>query len=178
MAWVSPWPWGVVGHKCGLGAATAVGGAVGPAAVTTAGVTVIPMDVQVLFTHHHREAMANAAERGFWMPLPLRHAQLRGVAYLTAISRGQSQIQQLVEVAGFEPWRDASGAELWLPFLGQRLELPRPIRLGHRRLLQGWLPQHPQQCQLVPLDALLVAKRLSDCVAQSCCQDGETASWR
>jgi hypothetical protein len=65
-----------------------------------------------------------------------------------------------------------------LPFLGQRLELPRPIRLGHRRLLQGWLPQHPQQCQLVPLDALLVAKRLSDCVAQSCCQDGETASWR
>ena len=27
-----------------------------------------PMDVQVLLTHHHREAMANAAERGFWMP--------------------------------------------------------------------------------------------------------------
>jgi hypothetical protein len=120
------------------------------------------MDVQVLLTHHHREAMANAAERGFWMPLPLQQHQLRAVGYLTAISRGQGCLRQLLEVVGFEPWRDASGVELWLPFLGQRLDLPRAIRLGHRRVLQGWLPQRPQEVQLVALDALLAAQRLSD----------------
>ena len=128
------------------------------------------MAVQVLLTHHHREAMANAVERGFWMPLPLQPQQLRSVGYLTALSRGQGQIQQLVEVVGFEPWREANGVVLWLPFLGQRLDLPRPLRLGDRHRLQGWLPHRPQDCQVVPLDALLAAERLSDCVVEIRCQ--------
>jgi len=120
------------------------------------------MTTKVLLTHHHRQAMANAAERGFWMPLPLQGHQLRDVRYLSAISRGQGQITSLVEIASFEPWRDATGVEQWLPFLGGRLVLPHAIPLGNRRLLAEWLPQRREQSQIVELLALLAAKRLSD----------------
>ena len=117
---------------------------------------------KVLLTHHHRDALANASERGFWMPLPLHGDQLSEVLYLAAVSRGESSIKQLLEITSFEPWRDASGVEQWLPFVGQRLDLPRPIPLGHRRLLQGWLPQRREDSQLVELHQLLAAQRLSD----------------
>ena len=123
------------------------------------------MTTNVLLTHHHHQALANAAERGFWMPLPLQRQQLHEVMYLTALSRGETTIKQLVEVSSFEPWRHPSGVEHWLPFLGQRLELPRPIPLGNRRLLAGWLPQRRDDSQILPLDALLAAERLSDLLA-------------
>ena len=122
------------------------------------------MNSQVLLTHHHHRAMENAAERGFWMPLPLQGDQLTEVQYLSAISRGQGSITALVEITSFEPWRDGSGEEQWLPFLGQRLELPRAIPLGNRRLLAGWLPQRREHSQIVDLLALLAAERLSDLV--------------
>ena len=68
----------------------------------------------VLLTHHHHQALANAAERGFWMPLPLRRSDLDGLLYLTALSHGSGRISQLLEVCSFEPWRVADG-RLWGP---------------------------------------------------------------
>ena len=129
------------------------------------------MTTKVLLTHHHRDAIENAAERGFWMPLPLEAEQLKDVMYLTSISYGETTLKQLVEVASFEPWRESDGIERWLLFLGQRLELPKPLPLGDRGLLAGWLPRQREAVQLIELDALLAAKRLSDVLAGSsaCC---------
>ena len=120
------------------------------------------MTTKVLLTHHHREALENAADRGFWMPLPLEAEQLKDVMYLTSLSYGESTLKQLVEVASFEPWREGDGVERWLPFLGQRLDLPRALPLGDRGLLSGWLPRQREQWQLVDLSALLSVERLSD----------------
>ena len=130
------------------------------------------MTTKVLLTHHHRDAIENAADRGFWMPLPLEAEQLKDVMYLTSLSYGETTLKQLVEVASFEPWREADGIERWLPFLGQRLELPQPLPLGDRGLLAGWLPRQREAVQIVELDALLAAHRLSDVLpgsGASCC---------
>jgi hypothetical protein len=67
------------------------------------------MTTKVLLTHHHRDAIQNAADRGFWMPLPLEADQLKDVMYLTSISYGETKLKQLVEVASFEPWRESDG---------------------------------------------------------------------
>ena len=129
------------------------------------------MTTKVLLTHHHRDAIENAADRGFWMPLPLEAGQLKDVMYLTSLSYGETTLKQLVEVASFEPWREADGIERWLPFLGQRLELPKPLPLGNRQLLAGWLPRQREAVQIIELDALLAADRLSDVLPGSgaCC---------
>ena len=129
------------------------------------------MTTKVLLTHHHRDAIENAADRGFWMPLPLEAEQLKDVMYLTSISYGEISIKQLVEIASFEPWRESDGIERWLPFLGQRLELPQPLPLGDRRLLAGWLPRQREAVQIIELDVLLAAHRLSDVLPGSgaCC---------
>ena len=129
------------------------------------------MTTKVLLTHHHRDAIENAAGRGFWMPLPLAADQLKDVMYLTSLSYGEISIKQLVEIASFEPWRESDGIERWLPFLGQRLDLPQPLPLGDRRLLAGWLPRQREAVQIVELDALLAARRLSDVLPGSgaCC---------
>ena len=129
------------------------------------------MTTKVLLTHHHRDAIENAADRGFWMPLPLAAEQLKDVMYLTSLSYGETTLKQLVEVASFELWREADGSERWLPFLGQRLELPQPLPLGDRRLLAGWLPRQREAVQIVELDALFAAERLSDVLPGSgaCC---------
>ena len=120
------------------------------------------MTTKVLLTHHHRDALENAADRGFWMPLPLEAEQLKDVMYLTSLSYGETTLKQLVEVASFEPWRESDGLERWLPFLGQRLDLPKPLPLGDRGLLAGWLPRQREAVQIIELDALLAAERLSD----------------
>ena len=125
------------------------------------------MTTKVLLTHHHRDAIENAADRGFWMPLPLEAEQLKDVMYLTSLSYGETTLKQLVEVASFEPWRESDGIERWLPFLGQRLDLPRPLPLGDRGLLAGWLPRQREAVQIIELDALLGADRLSDVLAGS-----------
>ena len=129
------------------------------------------MTTKVLLTHHHRDAIENAADRGFWMPLPLEAEQLKDVMYLTCLSYGEITLKQLVEVVSFEPWREDDGVERLLPFIGQRLELPRPLPLGDRRLLAGWLPRQREAVQIIELDALLAAKRLSDVLPGSgaCC---------
>ena len=129
------------------------------------------MTTKVLLTHHHRDALENAADRGFWMPLPLEAEQLKDVMYLTSLSYGETTLKQLVEVASVEPWRESDGIARWLPFLGQRLELPQPLPLGDRRLLAGWLPRQREAVQIIELDALLAAERLSDALVDSgaCC---------
>jgi hypothetical protein len=105
------------------------------------------MTTKVLLTHHHRDAIENAADRGFWMPLPIEAEQLKDVMYLTSLSYGEITLKQLVEVASFEPWRESDGIERWLPFLGQRLELPKPLPLGDRQLLAGWLHVSARRCR-------------------------------
>ncbi|MFM8975160.1 MAG: hypothetical protein ACKOFN_05550 [Vulcanococcus sp.] len=120
------------------------------------------MPPSVLLIHHHRGAMAIAAERGFWMPLALERAWLPHLRFLTAVSRGQGSIALLLEISGFEAWRQRGCGELWLPFVGQRITLPSPVPLGNRRRLRGWLPQRRQERVVVPLLALLAAPRLSD----------------
>jgi len=129
------------------------------------------MTTKVLLTHHHRDALENAADRGFWMPLPLEAEQVKDVMYLTSLSYGETTLKQLVEVASFEPWRESDGLERWLPFLGQRLDLPKPLPLGDRGLLAGWLPRQREAVQIIELDALLAAERLSDVLPGSgaCC---------
>jgi hypothetical protein len=129
------------------------------------------MTTKVLLTHHHRDALENAADRGFWMPLALEAEQLKDVMYLTSLSYGETTLKQLVEVASFELWRESDGIERWLPFLGQRLDLPRPLPLGDRGLLAGWLPRQREAVQIIELDALLGAERLSDVLPSSgaCC---------
>jgi hypothetical protein len=129
------------------------------------------MTTKVLLTHHHRDAIENAADRGFWMPLPLEAEQLKDVMYLTSLSYGETTLKQLVEVVSFEPWRESDGIERWLPFLGQRLDLPKPLPLGDRGLLAGWLPRQREAVQIIELDAFLAAERLSDVLPGSgaCC---------
>jgi hypothetical protein len=114
------------------------------------------------------------------MPLPLEAEQLKDVMYLTSLSYGEITLKQLVEVASFEPWREPDGIERWLPFLGQRLELPKPLPLGDRKLLAGWLPRQREAVQIVELDALLAAKRLSDVLPGSgaCCYLSRPAAVR
>lgn len=120
------------------------------------------MNTQVLLTHHHREAMANAAARGFWMPLELPDGPRAELMYLTSLSQGDNSIKQLLEIASLEPWREGDGITRWLPFTGQCLDLPRPIPLGQRRHLAGWLPRRRTACQIIALDVLLEADCLSD----------------
>jgi hypothetical protein len=129
------------------------------------------MTTKVLLTHHHRDAIENAADRGFWMPLPLEAEQLKDVMYLTSLSYGETTLKQLVEVASFEPWRESDGIERWLPFLGELVPLRRPIPLGDCGLLAGWLPRNREQLQLLSLGALLQARSLSDllCGSAACC---------
>ena len=122
------------------------------------------MTTKVLLTHHHREAMENAADRGFWMPLPLAlsRQQRDEVMYLTAVSYGNGSIRALAEITSFEFWANEGGVDLWLPFIGQLLTLPKRIPFGDRALLSGWLPRRHEQVQILELNALLAADRLSD----------------
>jgi hypothetical protein len=82
------------------------------------------MTTKVLLTHHHRDAIENAADRGFWMPLPLEAKQLKDVMYLTSISYGETTLKQLVEVASFEPLRESDESERWCRFLANGSSCP------------------------------------------------------
>ena len=122
------------------------------------------MSTKVLLTHHHREAMENASDRGFWMPLPLalNLKQREEVMYLTSVSYGDGSIRAMAEITSFEYWANEAGVDLWLPFIGQLLTLPKRIPFGDRGLLSGWLPRRHEQVQILELNALLAADRLSD----------------
>ena len=122
------------------------------------------MSTKVLLTHHHREAMENASDRGFWMPLPLTlsREERDQVMYLTSVSYGDGSIRALAEITSFEYWANEGGVDLWLPFIGQLLTLPKRIPFGDRGLLSGWLPRRHEQVQILELNDLLAADRLSD----------------
>ena len=125
----------------------------------------------LLLTCHHREAMQNACERGFWMPLALSAEQAGDLSYLVSVSAGCEAITAIAEITSLEPWREADGIERWLPFLGALVPLLRPVPLGDRQLLAGWLPRKREQVQLLSLGELLQASRLSDLLPGSgaCC---------
>jgi hypothetical protein len=125
----------------------------------------------LLLTHHHRDAMDNACERGFWMPLALSADQACCLTHLTAVSYSTEAIAVIAEITSLEPWNDADGIERWLPFMGRTVPLLRPVPLGDRGMLQGWLPRRREQLQLLSLDALLKAEQLSALLPGSgaCC---------
>ncbi|MFM7677127.1 MAG: hypothetical protein ACKO5F_16455 [Synechococcus sp.] len=129
------------------------------------------MTTHVLLTHHHRQALTNACERGFWMPLPISAAQGESVGYLTALSPGSTSIRVLAEVTSLEPWRASDGREHGLFFLGRMIPLLRPVPLGDPALLEGWLPCRRDALQLLPLEDLLRAQQLTDLLlpTAACC---------
>ena len=97
------------------------------------------MTTKVLLAHHHRDAIENAADRGFWTPLPLQAEQLKDMMYLTSLSYSEITLKQLVEaVPSFDPWLDEGG-------IARRLAAPQI-----------------EAVQIVELDALLAAEQLSD----------------
>ena len=112
------------------------------------------MAAQLLITRHHRQALRNACERGFWMPLALPGAQAPTVTHLTALAPGGTTIAAIAPVTSMEPWEDSDGLESFLPFLGERQVLAKPIPLGHHGQLEQWLPKNRHQLQLIPLAAL------------------------
>jgi hypothetical protein len=119
------------------------------------------MACQLLITRHHRQALRNACERGFWMPLALPEAQAHTVSHLTALAPGGTTIAAIAPVTGMEPWSDADGIESFLPFLGERQVLAKPIPLDHHGQLEQWLPKTRHQLQLIPLAALWAPTCLS-----------------
>ena len=120
------------------------------------------MPTQVLLTSHHPRAMENACDRGFWMPVPIPMERLQTLLYLVSISESDTAIRALAEITSFEPWRSQAGQELWLPFLGRLLPLPRPVPLGDRHRLAEWLPKRSDQTLLLDLLPVLEAEQLSD----------------
>ena len=123
------------------------------------------MAAQLLITRHHRQALRNACERGFWMPLALPGAQAPTVTHLTALAPGGTSIAAIAPVTAMEPWEDSDGLESFLPFLGERQVLAKPIPLGHHGQLEQWLPKNRHQLQLIPLAALWAPTCLSETLA-------------
>jgi len=130
-----------------------------------------PMANDLLLTAHHREAMANACDRGFWMPMALTAEQASQLTHLTAVHHGSDAISLIARISSMALWSERDGISLWLPFVDWLLPLLRPVPLGSRQLLSGWLPQRPQQLQLLNLEQLQRSSSLSDLLldAGACC---------
>lgn len=173
-----PQLWQLLAHRCGRPKprlrqvlASAVGGGRPCTGATTGRDPSDPMSHDLLLTHHHRHAMANACERGFWMPLAMTEAQAASVSYLTSIHRSSRCIDAIAEITSMERWVEADGIERWLPFMGELVPLLHPVPLGDASVLQGWLPSQREQWQLVGLDQLVQASALSDLLLENraCC---------
>ena len=81
------------------------------------------MTTKVLITHHHRDAIENAADRGFWMPLPLGDRRL-----LAGWLPRQREAVQIVELDALLAVRRLSDV---LPGSGACCHLPRrAVRLA------------------------------------------------
>jgi len=125
------------------------------------------MAAQLLITRHHRQALRNACERGFWMPLALPGAQAQTVSHLTALAPGGTAIAAIAPVTAMEPWCEADGIESFLPFLGERQILTEAIPLGQLGQLEPWLPKNRHQLHLMPLEALWAPSSLSETLGKS-----------
>jgi len=94
-----------------------------------------PMANDLLLTAHHREAMANACDRGFWMPMALTANQASQLTHLTAVHHGSDAIGLIARISSMALWSERDGISLWLPFVDWLLPLLRPVPLGSRQLL-------------------------------------------
>ena len=96
------------------------------------------------------------------MPLVLPEDQAHTVTHLTALTPGGTSIAAIAPVTGMEPWCDCDGIESFLPFLGERQVLAKPIPLGQHGQLEQWLPKTRHQLQLIPLAALWAPTSLGE----------------
>ena len=71
----------------------------------------------LLLTAHHHEAMANACDRGFWMPMALTAEQASQLTHLTAVHSSSQAIALVAQISSLELWSDRDGVTLWLPFV-------------------------------------------------------------
>ena len=101
------------------------------------------------------------------MPLALPGAQVHTVTHLTALTPGGTSIAAIAPVTDMEPWCDADGIESFLPFLGERQVLGKPIPLGRHGQLEQWLPKTRHQLLLIPLEALWAPTCLSSTLRAS-----------
>ena len=124
------------------------------------------MTLHLLLTAHQPHALERACELGCWLPLPLSLGQAQRASHLAVLSPGQRQLGLAAPITALEPWWDRSGAQLWLPLLGDALPLQRPLPLGSSAALQRWLPQGPQHWRLLPLRALLADGSMAELLAQ------------
>ena len=87
------------------------------------------MEFQLLLCPHHRHALRNACERGFWMPLALPEAIAQQVSHLAAIQASSRWITAIADVTEMALYASTGGTSLYLPFMGKQLQLVEPIRL-------------------------------------------------
>lgn len=119
------------------------------------------MTRDLLITSHHAHALAGACDLGCWQPLALRLDDVLDLTHLAVLEPGAEAITNVVEINQLEPWLQPDGAERWLPLLGRRRSLRRPVPLGASRLLEGWLPRGPRDLRLVSIDGLLASDSLA-----------------
>jgi hypothetical protein len=119
------------------------------------------MAAHLLLTCHHNQALANACQRGLWLPLALDTDQAFLVSHLAVIAPGERAICAVAPITSLEPWIEADGIERWLPFLAPARTLRHPIPLGRSQALRQWLPQGPTGFQIIAIDELLAAPSLA-----------------
>ena len=112
----------------------------------------IAMDAQLLICPHHRHALSNACERGFWMPLALPAAIAEQVSHLAAIQRTSHRIRAIAPVTEMVLFSREGGITQYLPFVGQQLPLAHPIALSSARGLELDVPLGHPRLLLLPLD--------------------------
>ena len=85
------------------------------------------MAAHLLLTCHHNQALANACQRGLWLPLALDTDQAFLVSHLAVIAPGERAICAVAPITSLEPWIEADGIERWLPFLARPVPCAIPF---------------------------------------------------
>ena len=120
------------------------------------------MSNKVLLTRSHRHALDRAEDCGYWRPLPLTRSDVEGVTALTCIGDGETSIKAIIQIHRFQEWNASDGVPRLLPLVGGYLEFPQPIPLGDEERMVDWLPNHPDEVQILSFKILRTVKRLSD----------------
>ena len=120
------------------------------------------MSNNVLLTRGHRHALDRSEDCGYWRPLPLTRSDVEGVTALACIGNGEESIKAIIQIHRFQEWNASDGVPRLLPLVGGFLEFPQPIPLGDQEQMFGWLPNHPDEFQILSFEILRTVKQLSD----------------